>query len=112
MQRWKLDHGLRPDLPEDLDLDSDGLTGLFEYALGGNPNVADAELLPVADITGTHFTLTYQRLRADVTYTVETSTDLENWSAVGVNQGTSGQSVTASVPRESRQFLRLRVSRP
>jgi hypothetical protein len=49
-----------------------------------------------------------------VDYVVEMSTDLIEWTSTGVDQGTPGENVTATVPLgpEPKKFLRLHVIYP
>jgi len=58
----------------------------------------------------------YPRTLDNATYTVETTTDLANWTVTGVNQGTGivGQDVITSVPlgTETKRFVRLVVTQP
>jgi hypothetical protein len=97
------------------DADGDGLTNLMEYSLDLNPMANDNSGLPTVS-KGGQLTLTYPHKHEDVTYTVETSTDLTSgsWTSVGVDQGTvSPQGMTtASIPADGqRHFLRLTVNR-
>ncbi|MES2735101.1 MAG: delta-60 repeat domain-containing protein [Verrucomicrobiota bacterium] len=98
------------------DADNDGISNLMEYALDLQPMTPDAAGLPKVD-KGTLLTLTYRHAHEDVTYTVETSPDLDSdsaWTTTGVNQGTSAPdgTTTASVaPDGPHRFLRLSVSR-
>jgi hypothetical protein len=59
---------------------------------------------------------TYLRASANGTYSVETSTDLVNWTTNGVNQGSGdvGQNVNGSVPlgSETQRYVRLQVTWP
>ena len=93
------------------DPDGDGLNNLLEYAFGGNPNAVDT-VAPVASINASRFLqITFPRMRADLTYTVQGSSDLASWSDLVTNPGSVGTSVTytdttATPPR----FLRLKVS--
>ena len=94
------------------DPDGDGLENLLEYALDLPPNAASTE--PPGVPVGGDLTYTYRRARSDVFYLVEASTDLINWSPVGVNQGTPlpDGTTTASIPLSTgAQYLRLKVSR-
>lgn len=102
------------------DADNDGLSNLLEYALDLNPNGngggSFTGSLPVTTSTPTLLQLTYRRVRNDVTYAVEMSTNLTggSWSTVGVNQGTPAGdgTTTASIPLGSGSaFLRLVVTR-
>ena len=99
------------------DPDGDGIPNLLEYALGLQPLVADATGLPTAHLSGGNLTLTYVQARADITYTVQTTTtltDANSWTATGVTQGTPGGNgvTTASIPvaGAATRFLRLQVT--
>ncbi len=98
------------------DPDQDGVNNLLEYALGFDPINAASGHMPEAIEDGATVTLTYTRVRANVTYTVLATDDLANpasWSPVGVNQGTpDGNGVTtASIPLAGpRRFMKLHVS--
>jgi subtilisin family serine protease len=113
-QDWKnsnLGSIATPDLG---DSDNDGISNLLEYAFNLDPNVRNVNGSSLMTTTDTNLTLTYTRARNDLTYSVEVSTDLKNWSTLGVDQGVIGPTVTASVPVgiDNRKFLRLRVSAP
>jgi len=97
------------------DPDSDGATNLLEYALSTNPKITTSVPLPVLDLASGNLTLSYSKLRTDLTYVVETSTTLaaNSWSTTGVNQGT-GINPTASIAvgSDPKRFLRLRITSP
>ena len=111
--QWKSDCGLPANAPDNGDSDGDGTVNLMEYALNTNPLQADKNPLVVTTGSGL-MKLTYTKWRADVSYSVETSTDLKAWTTTSVDQGGSGPTVSASVPigTDARRFLRLRVTRP
>jgi hypothetical protein len=104
------------------DPDADGMTNLLEYALGTDPTsaTANANPTPLLSTTASTLSLSYLRARAELTYTVETTTDLATvpWTSTGVTQATTpaGQMATASVPytpaASAKRFLRLRVTQP
>ena len=100
------------------DPDFDGFVSLLEYALGTHPNDSASATAPVLSRTSTHVSLSYQRLRSDLIYTVEASTDLLTWSSVGIDQDNVtpiGQTATAALPitpTTPNIFLRLRVTEP
>ncbi len=101
------------------DWDNDHIPNLLEYALGLNAKAADNASLPQAVILSGYLTLSYLPAATDVTYTVQSSRDLINWSSSNVELVTVGGAtpplvtyryntpLTAGVP----MFLRLSVSR-
>ncbi len=127
---WAYDFGLiSTNALRSVDIESDGLNNLLEYALGGNPTNNDSALVqPVSDLTdvgGTNWLDYAYRRRSDhaargLTYTVEANTNLVTgtWSTNGVVNAGSGtvdaefESVTNRVSTESanEQFLRLKVT--
>lgn len=98
------------------DPDGDGISNLLEYALDLDPMSASASGLPEATAGADRLYYTYVRARAELTYEVETSTNLTSgWTTVGVDQGTpDGDGVTtASVAMDgTARFFRLKVTRP
>lgn len=114
LQLWKLGFGISPIAPDNSDLDLDGMSGLVEYALGGNPLISDPQIRPLPIVTPASLSLAYTKLRSDVSYLVETSSDLKSWTSNTVDQGGTQATVTASVPcgTAPQKFLRLRVRRP
>jgi hypothetical protein len=75
------------------DYDLDGISNLLEYALNLNPTVANPAGLPVAAIknySGTNYlslTFTRSSVATDLTYTVQGSSDLNNWSDLASSTG-------------------------
>ncbi len=73
------------------DYDGDGLTNLLEYALNLNPTIASVAGLPVVilkDYSGTKYlSMTFNRssLATDLTYIVQGSSDLTNWTDLGTS---------------------------
>ena len=98
----------------------DGLPNLLEYALGGNPTVANSAIHPtVGTVTSngaTHLTLTFTPQKSDITYAIEVSGNVSGtWTSVPLAglftigrpyTYTDTVTVTAGAPR----FIRLRVS--
>lgn len=115
-QEWKDSHRLDIDASDSSDDDHDGIPLLMEYALDASPKRSSSGSLPVLSKDSGHLYLNYQRARSDLTYRVETSTNLLEWTTEGVIQesSVSGRWVTASAPTTAggRRFLRLAVSRP
>ncbi|MGC9452631.1 MAG: PA14 domain-containing protein [Oceanipulchritudo sp.] len=78
-ETWAAGYGLAF-LPDD-DSDRDGLAMLLEYALDADPTSADIpDPAPGASINGHSFTFPRYTGRTDITYTVQTSSDLQTWS--------------------------------
>ena len=94
------------------DFDGDSLSNWFEYATEQNPLfTATPPSVEISNEAGL-LTLSYVRVRSDVTYIVQTSTDMENWTTAGVNQGSTGLGpVEATIPVAPGEvrFLRLVV---
>lgn len=99
----------------------DGLTNLVKYALGLEPTQNVTSGLPATATLGTDWTFTYTRPASvtDVTYSVEVSTNLSTWTAVGVTHAlvsTNGTTETwrGSYPLGSATnvFFRLKVTQP
>lgn len=118
-------------IPSTEDTDGDGVPDLLEYAFGGDlsaPNVQGqpAATLAINPADGlTYLTFTYRRRvqPEELTYHVETTTDLREWSEVVTPEEVSivdtGDGVTQTVTirlhpaieaGEPMQFVRLRVS--
>lgn len=106
---------------DQVDPDADGLANLMEYALALSPKLADANPLHPR-IIANHLTLTYPRNKAatDVLLTLETSADLQSWSANPaafelmdcVDAGAVQQiTVRLVAPASATSYVRLRVSR-
>ncbi|WP_438480142.1 beta strand repeat-containing protein [Oleiharenicola lentus] len=99
----------------------DGLTNLTKYALGLNPTVNATAGLPVVTTTATEWVYTYTRPtdRADVTYSVEVSTNLSAWSTSGVTHelvssasGTDTWRARYLLSSATNAFFRLKVVVP
>ncbi len=75
------------------DPDKDGFNNLLEYAMNGDPKMANAALLPVGGraAAGGALTLQYKRRREalDLDYVVEVSSDLVTWSGGFANVWTT-----------------------
>lgn len=88
-----------------------GESNAFRYAFGESSPGSVRHPVVGVDPTG-RLQLSFRRLRADVDYIVETSTDLKTWISVAVNPGATGGDViwTDALPAAPRQFVRLRIA--
>ena len=66
------------------DPDHDGITLLMDYAFNLNPTLNQSAHLPKPVVSGGNLSLTFYAGSLGVTYTVQTSTDLKNWTTTGV----------------------------
>lgn len=101
-------------------LTSDGLANLLKYALGLAPKTAFAGVLLDVRITDQEWICAFSRPSglAEVSYAIESSTDLVNWQAQAIAASTSltlpgweDCEARVSAPAEGRLFFRLRVTR-
>ena len=109
------------------DLDGDGLNALLEHALGSSDNdasqsgSASASRMIIDGIFYDAFTYTVKEVADDVRTSVETTTDLQNWSnnpadfvelvATSNGDGTVTRTVLLATPAVvgSRRFFRVKV---
>lgn len=105
------------------DPDSDGITNLMEFVLGGSPVVSSQSILPTIATVGTDLVLSYARSDESESVTTQVgqwSTDLTNWNDVTpvlVNEnGALPNDMTITVPKsnavDGKLFLRLYVETP
>ena len=101
------------------DPDGDGVANLLEYALAGDPMVAEHDILPVQGVAGGKLTLAFDRISDGVlAYEVQASDDFVTWSTIWTSTGTDNTAglVTVTDPElisaHARRFLRLRVTTP
>ena len=110
---WLMDNGFPPDTNAQLDPNHDGVNLLMAYALSLDPNRNLSGSMPWAALSGNQMSLTYFAGSPGITYTPETSTDLENWSTNGVmvSPSDSNHFRTATVPMTgANRFMRLVLS--
>ena len=103
----------------------DGTPNLMKYALGLNPNKPASSSLPLpgwVSLNGkTYLTLSFtdQAALTDIAYTVQVSTDLQNWQSgslltVRTDNGSTNTAVfraVTAIEDSPRQFMRLSVTR-
>ena len=109
---WLLTNGLLYNADLQSDPNGDGVNLLMAYALDLNPAQNLSASLPSPVIAGNQMGLTFYAGSAGVTYTVQTSTDLTNWSASGVTVSApdANNVRTATVPTtDPNRFMRLLV---
>jgi len=117
---WASDHGVGAAANDD---DADGMNNLYEYALDGNPtNALDQGTLPVFSRLGNGFIYLHPKRSDDtnITYTVETTTNLmsgswttEGYTVIGTNvtDGTL-HFVTNEINNVgAEKFIRLKIER-
>jgi hypothetical protein len=98
------------------DPDGDGLTNVVEYALGLNPTTAGTAGWPTAQTVGGNLIYRYNKdnSKSDISYQVEASTDLENWSPVDSTLNGPGGTIetwAATIPMDGvKKFVRLRIN--
>ena len=109
---WLLTHNLPYDTALDQDLNGDGVSLLMAYALNLDPNLNLAGGMPRAVLGANTIGIEFYAGTPGIIYSVETSTDLEEWMTDGVvfsDIDPDGQR-TATVTRgSSGRFLRLVV---
>jgi autotransporter-associated beta strand protein len=119
-------NGLLPDEASKLpsaDPESDGITNLMEFVLGGSPVASSQSILPTLATVGSDIVLSYTRnddSESATTQVGQWSTDLINWNDVIptlVNEnGSSADDMSITVPNgnaaNGKLFLRLKTSMP
>jgi hypothetical protein len=126
MENWRVqvfgsDAGL-PQAADTSDYDGDGIPNILEYALNLDPTVPDSAALPPPVISGGYLTLSYvpNALATDLTFAVESSSDLVNWGTADVlditpaNPNPPGQRTfryNHPLGQAPQVFLRLKVTR-
>ena len=108
--------GNPPNSGENEDYDGDTIPNLLEFALGMNPLVSDPELIPGFVIEGPNATMTFgiNLLVPGLTYIVQSSPDLINWtpvpdSQISVSNYTEIRKASVALPATGDFYLRLVV---
>jgi hypothetical protein len=110
---WLLANGFAYNANILTDPNSDGVNLLMAYALNLNPKSNLAGSMPRPVCAANQMSLTFYAGSEGVTYKVEASTDLQNWSATGVTlsdpDAANLRTATVDLNNPSR-FMRLVVS--
>ena len=109
---WLLAHGLPYNTSLQQDPDGDGVSLLMAYALSLDPRQNLKGLLPAPVLGEGSLSISFYAGTPGMTYQVETSRDLTQWTTTGVTLSAldAENQRTASVPRDAAaQFLRLVV---
>jgi len=110
---WLISYGLAYNANLQSTPNKDGVNLLLAYALNLNPNRNLSGSMPKPVEAGNQLSLTYYAGNADVTYTVESSTDLQTWSTSDVilSAPDANKFRNAAIPLTGRcRFLRLVVT--
>jgi len=89
----------------------DGIPNLVKFAFGLSPFVTSQSSLPTATMVNGKLTLVFNETNSDVTYTVQSSTDMVNWVTNDANLSvqTSGPQVTATYNLTGHPIAFLRI---
>lgn len=110
---WLLVNGLPHNSAVDSDLNGDGVTLLMAYALGLNPQQNLSGSLPKAQVSEGQLSLTFYANSGGITYSVETSTDLNAWTTNGVVLSpidSSGERTASVSTSGSQRFMRIVIT--
>ncbi|MBK1881873.1 leucine-rich repeat domain-containing protein [Luteolibacter pohnpeiensis] len=110
---WLTGNGYSPGTSMATDTNSDGVSLLMAYALNLDPSENLASSMPQPVLADDEMSLSFYGNSSDVTYTAETSTDLENWTTDGVSLSDPDANGlrTAEVAQDgASRFIRLVVS--
>jgi len=112
---WLVTYGLPYDADLKSDPNHDGVSLSMAYALDLDPSQNLKGCMPRPVFAGNQMSLSFYAGNTDVTYTVQSSTDLHTWTTTGVTVSApdANNLRTASVPMTGPgRFLRLLVSVP
>ena len=83
-QKWLQDHDLPMQTSLQQEPDGTGVSLLTSYALDLDPFKNPASGLPTVSLLPNRMAMTYFAGRPDITYTVESSTDMQTWLTEGI----------------------------
>lgn len=110
---WLLSKGLAYNADMQSTPNGDGVPLLMAYALNLDPTKNQSANIPKPAVAGSQMSLTFYAGNADVTYSVESSPDLQTWSTDGVTISApdANNCCTATVPTTApSRFMRLVVT--
>ena len=108
---WLISNGFSYNADLLSDPNGDGIDLLTAYALNLDPRLNLNGSMPLPLIAGNQLSLTFYAGSPGVSYSVEASSDLINWTNVTLSTLDANNSRTASVSTtDSRRFLRIVVS--
>ncbi|MDG2124360.1 MAG: leucine-rich repeat domain-containing protein [Verrucomicrobiales bacterium] len=109
---WLLKYGFAHDANLQQDSNGDGVSLLMAYSLNLDPNKNTRASLPAPTITGNTLGMSFHATSPGITYSVQTSTDLLNWTSDGitVNLPDDDGKSFASVKHGAEGFFRVLVS--
>jgi hypothetical protein len=113
LEAWLRGNGLPYDTNLQADSDGDGVNLLMAYALNLNPKQNLSGSMPRPVLIGNQMSITFYAASAEVTYAVESSTDLQTWTSEGVTISApdANKLRTATVPMNGPcRFMRLGVA--
>jgi uncharacterized repeat protein (TIGR02543 family) len=106
------------DAADDADPDGDGIVNLLEYALGSEPDSSASRPDLASQISDLKLQITFTPQGSGITYTIEASSDLSDWSettdltSLTVGTPYTHTDSTALGGTTTKRFLRLKVSQP
>jgi hypothetical protein len=109
---WLISNGYPHETDLNADSDGDGVSLLLAYALNLDPKQNLSGRMPQPVFTSNQMSLVFYAGSEDVGYTVESSNDLEIWSAAGVSLSAPDNNKfrTASVSTsDPGRFMRIKV---
>ncbi|MBB5351800.1 hypothetical protein HNR46_002039 [Haloferula luteola] len=110
LAHWLVEQGYSPGADPEGDENGDGISLLTAYALGLDPSLDLAASMPQPVWTENGLSLTFTGNREGVTYSAQSSADLQSWTADDVtlsDPDESGQRTATLTSGETSRFLRL-----
>jgi len=113
-QKWLLEHDLPMQTPLQQEPDGTGVSLLTSYALDLDPFKNPASGLPAVSLLPNRMAMTYFAGRPDITYKVESSTDMQTWSTEGITispPDALGRRTASAATDTPQKFLRLLIEK-